>query len=107
MDRPRNARFGPRKMKSREYTLRPATAADADAIVRVHHDAVRILCANDYTPEQIAAWCGQEDDSDWLDRRMGRAHYAIVVAELYGAIAGFAERSEDEIGAVYVHPFHT
>ena len=94
-------------MRSREYTVRPATAADADAILRVHHDSVRILCAADYTPQQIAAWIGQEDDPVWLVKRIAMPRSLIVVAELYGGVAGFAERWEDEVGAVYVHPLHT
>lgn len=94
-------------VKSSEYTLRPANAADADAIIRVHHDSVRLLCAQDYSPEQIAAWCALEDDADWLAKRIATPGCAIVVAELYGTVAGFAERWKAEIGAVYVHPFHT
>ena len=94
-------------MRSREYTVRPATAADADMILRVHHDSVRILCAADYSPQQIAAWIGQEDDPDWLAKRIAMPRSLIVVAELYGSVAGFAERWEDQVGAVYVHPFHT
>jgi GNAT superfamily N-acetyltransferase len=94
-------------VRSREYTVRPATAADADAILRVHHDSVRILCSADYAPEQIAAWIGQEDDPDWLAKRIAMPGSQIVVAELYGSVAGFAERWEDQVGAVYVHPFQT
>jgi putative acetyltransferase len=94
-------------VKSREYTIRPAIATDADEILRVHHDSVRLLCAADYSPEQIAAWIGQADEPDWLERRIARPRYHVIVAELYGSIAGFAERGDHEIFAVYVHPFHT
>jgi putative acetyltransferase len=92
-------------VKSREYTLRPAIATDADAILRVHHDSVRMLCSADYSQEQIAAWIGQADDAAWLGRALLLPGYQIVVAELYGSVAGFAERQGDEIFAVYVHPF--
>src|SRR4051812_18999769 len=93
--------------RNREYSVRRATAADADVILRVHHDSVRILCSADYSPEQIAAWIAQADNPHWLQTRIAMPHYDVFVAELYGAVVGFAERYEAEVCAVYVHPFHT
>lgn len=92
-------------MKAREYTIRPANAADAEAILHVHTESLMVLCAADYTPEQLAGWSKLPVDGQWLPRKFAAGDVVLVV-EAADGLAGFGERAGGEIRAVYVHPLH-
>jgi len=87
------------------YHLRPATPADAAAILQLHAESVHLLCAADYTPEQIHAWVGLIPKPDWLQTKF-IIGVRVIVAESDQGLLGFAERWNEEIFAVYVHPLH-
>jgi putative acetyltransferase len=72
--------------------IRPYVTREEMALLAIFQSSVRILAAQDYTPEQIDAWSPREltDDmrAQWTARI--RANYPWVV-EVGGAPAGFAD----------------
>jgi GNAT superfamily N-acetyltransferase len=86
--------------------LRSANAADAEAILHVHTESLMILCAGDYTPQQLEGWAKLPVDERWLARKFERGDVVLVAEDHRGMIIGFGERAGDEIRAVYVHPLN-
>jgi putative acetyltransferase len=86
--------------------VRPARAADFDAVREVHQRAVRALGADAYSDRQVEAWAdwADVDELDGVDDE--DAH--MVVAERRGDTAGFGHlgTAEGDVNAVYVHPGH-
>ena len=66
-----------------------------------------VLCAGDYTPEQLAGWAKLPVDDRWLPRKFAAGEVVLVAEDGNGTIVGFGERAKDEIVACYVHPLHT
>src|SRR5215212_8797941 len=89
-----------------DYALRPANAADAESILRVHTESLMVLCAGDYTPEQLAGWAKLPVDAQWLPRKFAAGDVVLVAEDSDGIVVGFGERTGGEIRAVYVHPLH-
>ncbi len=94
-------------------TVRPATAADADAIGRIQVESWRAAYAGLLPEETIAAFDVEARRQMWregLSRtpRPGSATFvAIVDEEIVGFATVGASQSEDETGelyAIYVHP---
>ena len=85
--------------------IRPATAADAEAILRAHLASIQGLCANDYTREEIAAWTGPKR-AEWYTRAIEKGHGELLVATMDEEIVGFGDLGGDEIFGLYVHPQH-
>lgn len=86
------------------FYVRPADAADTVGIWETHTRAIRELCAQDYSFEQIEAWAGPRKPTDYLGPiEAGR----LFVADRSGEIVGFGEFHEGrrEICAIYVHPY--
>ena len=81
--------------------IRPATVEDAPSVWETHVSAIRILCRDAYTPEQIEAWAGPRKPEDY---RKPITDGQLFVAEVAGRVVGFGEFSKEEVRAVYVHP---
>ena len=88
-----------------ELTIRTARPEDAEAICRLHVASIRVLCARDYTPEQIEAWAGPKRAADYV--RGMETSEAMYVAEARGGLLGFGCRFVDELRALYVAPIPT
>lgn len=72
------------KLYIREYQ-----AADSDALAALFFRTIHTVNLGDYTLEQVQAWAPADRDlKAWAERFRGRHTY---VAEIDGAIAGFAE----------------
>lgn len=92
--------------------VRAARPADAEAVNRVHLDAVDELGPDAYDEDQVAAWARGAEPSDYdVDGDGNR----FVVAEVDGEVRGFGElaytpgdyldpAADAEVKAVYVHP---
>ena len=83
--------------------LRLATAADSEAIYRVHRDSVEQLCGTHYDARQIAMW---------LDGRTPAVYHAAIergqlwVAERRG-IVGFVEIDGHELSKLFIAGAHS
>ena len=85
-----------------DLIIRPARPEDAEAICQVHVRSIRVLCAQDYTPDQIEAWAGPKRAADYV--RGLEAGEAMCAAEVRGEILGFGCRYGDELRGLYVAP---
>lgn len=90
------------------FRIRPAEFADAEAIVRVHFEAVRRTAAGFYPTEVVESWSRQPDERRFANVRTAIAEGSkrLIVADQGGAVVAFGAItvSSGEIGAVYVHP---
>jgi putative acetyltransferase len=84
------------------FDIRPATPADAEGICRMHVESIRVVCAADYSPEQIEVWAGPKRPQDYVDYIQHGS--TMFVAEADGEIVGFGALYGDEVKAVYVSP---
>ena len=91
----------------REFRVRPATPADAEAVCAVHVASIRRLCARDYTAEQIEVWAGGKHPDRYV-RAMaeGETFFVAEGLEATPTVIGFSSVLGDEVRAVYVHPDH-
>jgi len=88
--------------------IRRATVDDADAICDLHIRSIRVLCAADYTPEQIEAWAGPKKPEQYA-RAMTDDGETMFVATASNAgehhhIVGFVAFRATEIYGLYVAP---
>lgn len=97
-------------MRDSRCHTRLAKAEDAEAIARVHYEAILRSAAPAYSAEVIQSWAKLPDDE-----KSARIRDAIhgdqerfIVAELAGDVIGFSSfvAGGDELRAVYVDPRH-
>ncbi len=69
-------------------TIRRARVEDAAGICAAHLASIRGVCARDYTPEQIEAWCEGKTPGLYLPRMRESIWY---VAEDESGIGGFGD----------------
>lgn len=85
--------------------IRPATPADAERIHRIHDDSIRLLCAADYTPEQIASWTRFRSVADYRRAlESGETNWAATLPD--GTVAGYATYVAGELTALFVDAAH-
>ena len=84
-----------------EFTIRPATPADAPRLHAVHTAAVRRICAPHYAPEVIDGWLDNRAPAGYLTPI---GHGALFVVERDGTVVGFGETTPGVIVACYVDP---
>jgi len=82
--------------------IRRYRVGEEETLRRLHIDTTRKVNARDYTPEQIERWASRHaDPGKWKERIRDRNPF---VAELHGAIVGFAELEPDgHIDYFYCH----
>jgi putative acetyltransferase len=86
------------------FRVRVATAADAEAIWRVHVPSIREVCAADYTPEQIEAWAGPKRPERYVGA-MGEGELFWVAETVGGGeVVGFACLWKSHLKGLYVLP---
>lgn len=86
---------------SHRWTIRQATAEDADRIHEVHTHSVRALCQDHYSPEQIARWLKHRTPQGYLSGIERGDMFVVVDGE---NIVGFGHAIPGEVVAVYVAP---
>ena len=71
--------------------LRPASAADAEAIIRLHHDAFHETAAAFYPLETLDAWSSPPSEARYerFRQAMLNGEELLVVAEVDGQVVGF------------------
>lgn len=89
-------------------TLRPATPADAAAMVRLHRSAVQAVSDADYPAAVREAWSPppSAEREAWLVGRITDSEIFCRVADDGGRIVGFVFASPlpAKVHALYVHP---
>src|SRR4051812_13209793 len=85
-------------------TIRLATPDDADALCDLHIRSIRVLCAADYTPEQIEAWCRPKAPEKYRLAMTEGGETMFVAVDEVGSLAGFSSFKGDELYAIYVAP---
>ena len=89
--------------------IRRAVESDADAIHKIHVSCIRELCCTHYNQSQILNWAGRQTVERYL-HLMNEENHAFMVAEIGGAVVGFAnfyddeENEQMEIKGLYVSP---
>ena len=83
--------------------IRPADAADADGIWRVHSESIHSLCRERYGTREIAAWVAFRPPEAY---RSALASRHLFVAESADEIVGFGQfdPARGEVEACYVSP---
>ena len=83
--------------------IRQMKGEDGAETLRLFQDAVRAVCAGDYSPAQLRAWIGERSLRDWTGSFFTEGRRALV-AEEDGKIVGFADMTEDGyFDRLYVH----
>ena len=82
-------------------SIRQAQPDDVIQQLRIQIDALRTLCRQDYTPEQIE---GLIERNIRYSSRGGCQSELSLVAEADGVIVGYSALLGRRISAVYVHP---
>jgi GNAT superfamily N-acetyltransferase len=83
------------------FSIRPADAADAEAVFRVTRESVAGLATTHYTPAQIAGWMGDRTPATYLEGcESGRIH----VAEQEGMGVGFVDAVPGEVTRLFLLP---
>ncbi|SIR16342.1 putative acetyltransferase [Haladaptatus litoreus] len=87
-------------------SIRPATEADAKAILDLHVASIRAFGPERYRDEQVEAWATKPLGSAPYRESVRNEFEHIVVAEVNGQIAGFGrlDYGNAVVDAVYVHP---
>ncbi|EKF73790.1 hypothetical protein A11A3_11938 [Alcanivorax hongdengensis A-11-3] len=81
--------------------IRPLDAGDIDGLMTVFRDAIQVTAANDYDQQQRDAWSQAHDHNSLADLL---AEGEVMVAEWEEKPVGFAQRQDDHINMVFVHP---
>jgi putative acetyltransferase len=91
-------------------TIRPAVAADAEALLRVHSAAVRETAASWYPGEVIEAWAAEVTEASCEMVRLDIEDPAtvVLVAEADSEVVGFTViiPANEELRMLYVQPEH-
>ncbi len=83
------------------FTIRQATANDAEQIHELHTNSVTTLCKDHYSPEQIIEWLRNRTPQGYLPGIERGEMFVVVEAE---QIVGFGHAVPGEVIAVYVAP---
>jgi putative acetyltransferase len=91
-----------------DLRVRIAVTADAEAIVRVHHEAVWHTARAHYSPDILDAWAAKptEDRYERVRQEIADETMVVIVGDMNARIAGFGMivPGDEELRAVYVEP---
>ena len=88
--------------KNDNIILRRFVPSDTEEILHLFRLSVTLLCKNDYSPSQIAAWVACADGTRW-QKEFSSRHTTVAVCD--GKIAGFCDcESSGHIDRLYVLP---
>lgn len=82
--------------------LRPYQTGDASGTAEIFRDAIRVIAAPFYSPEQVRAWSALADDLTTWDLRLARG--VTLVAEVDGIVGAFGQLDPwDRLALLYTH----
>ena len=70
----------------------PYKKGDATVLMALMFDSTRVLCKNDYTPEELSKWVPERMDKARFMRSLALSY--VRVAHMDGEIVGFADMDE-------------
>ena len=87
------------------FSLRPYRDGDTPTLIALFRETIHSVNRRDYSPAQLAAWAPAEiDEAAWAARQ---AEHHTLLAEIDGALAGFAElTAEGHLHMLFVHKDH-
>jgi GNAT superfamily N-acetyltransferase len=83
--------------------IRRAAQGDGEALATLHRASIRALCADAYSPEQLAAWTAVLTSAAY-ETLIDVGHVLIAVDEEVPVGLGVCEPAESLINAAYVAP---
>ena len=87
-------------------TIRAITIQDAEAVLRVHHNAVHKIAAPDYDTDTLQDWSPPvtAERVESFSRTIASGEQTTLVAELEGQVVGFASiiPASSKLQALYV-----
>jgi len=90
------------------FTIRPAAASDATAILQVHRDAILAKSAAHYSHDVLSGWAigPTPERTARQERQIADPGVISLVAESAGEVIGFAiaDPSAQELRSLYVKP---
>jgi putative acetyltransferase len=88
--------------------IRPADHEDCEPIMVAHVGAIIEHGPKSYDDRQVAAWAAKTEGATRYERAIDESTTDLLVAEVDGEVAGFAEfdRDGEEIEALFVAPEH-
>ena len=87
-----------------DVVLRPATPADAPAILRVHRDSILELGIESYSLAEVESWAAGLVPERYVEAMNEGGETFIVAVASTGALAGFCSFKDDEVKGLYVGP---
>ena len=69
-----------------QFSIRPATQSDKEALYRVHVDAIKVLAKNAYSEEELRAWYSRLTPDSYTEVIGSRV---MLLAEARGEVIGF------------------
>jgi len=87
-----------------DVALRPATPADAPAILRLHRDSILSLGIGSYSLAEVESWAAGLVAERYVEAMNKGGETFIVAAVADGALAGFCSFGDDEVKGLYVAP---
>lgn len=88
--------------QEKDFILRRYIPSDVGGILSVFKNSIETLCAQDYSPSQIAAWTKCADKEVWNAQFLSR-HTTVAVAD--GIVVGFCDTEIcGHIDRLYVSP---
>ena len=88
-----------------QFSIRPATQSDKEALYRVHVDAIKVLAKHAYSEEKLRAWYGRLTPDSYTEVIGSRV---VLLAEAGGQVIGFCQLDlgTGEVEATLVDPRH-
>jgi len=85
------------------FGLRPMLPDDVPLLAEIFRASIQDLTADDYGPEQQAAWAAAADDEEAFGARL--AGQLTLLGTFGGSPVGFASlKNNDTLDMLYVHP---
>lgn len=83
------------------FQIRPLQSGDLSKLIRIFRDAIQVSTAGHYDQQQRDAWSLAQNHESLISL-LGDGE--TVVAEWDQELVGFAQRIQDSINMIYVHP---
>jgi putative acetyltransferase len=86
--------------------MRPLRAEEIDEVAALFTETVHTVNANDYAPDQLAAWAPQPPDPEWWRERLGGDTIALVAVRADHILGFAALRPDGHLDLLYTRAQH-